>query len=96
MPSNSIKTYNDPVLNEIVKGYTPFGFIRQEVLPDVSVSTLRGDILSGGSEHLRIQNDVINGHSQTPIMTCSITTTDGFKINSHGLKKCITVEDAIE
>ena len=51
MPSNSIKTYNDPVLNEIVKGYTPFGFIRQEVLPDVSVSTLRGDILSGGSEH---------------------------------------------
>lgn len=98
MPSNTIRTYNDPVLNKFVRGYMPLGmeFVRKDLLPSILVKTLRGDILVGGSEYLSIQNDVINGHSETPILTCTMSIQDGFRIKSYGIKKPITKEDAIE
>jgi len=96
MPSNSIKRSNDPVLDRIVTGYKPVGMIRDQFLPKIPVTALKGDILAQGTNHTRIHNNVKLRRSQTPEMTFDITTATGWSIDSYGLKVLVTEEDGEE
>lgn len=93
MARNIIQRSNDPVLDRIVTGYTPQGFIREMVLPKISVKARKGDILASGKDFLRIQNDVQLGRGNTPEITYDVSVTDGWNVENHALKAIVTKED---
>jgi len=95
MPQGIVNAVNNPVLTQIVQGYTPTGFIRDRVLPEIKVTAYSGDILVAGDDHLRIQNDAQVGAAETPLMTWSIEKTGAWNIKHHGLKAQITLDLAL-
>ena len=91
--SSSISRQNNPVLQKIVKGYTPVGFIREEILPKIIVKARKGDILSADSKFLRIHNNVTVKRSTTPEITFSTSIVNGWNVEDKGLKMIVTAED---
>lgn len=93
MPRNVIQRSNDPVLDKIVTGYTPEGFIREMILPRTPVGSRSGDILAAGKDFLRIHNNVQQGRGLTPEITFDVSVADGWKVINHSLKSIVTKED---
>ena len=92
--ANKITKSNNPVLDEIVRGYSIPGFIRQDVLPSIRVPALKGDIPTKNGDHLRIVNNLFGGKAGTPEVDYQISKADGWSIQTYGLKNCVTKEDA--
>lgn len=91
--ANKITKSNNPVLENVVRGYSAKGFIRSEVLPKIKVPSLTGDIPTKNGDHLRIVNNLAGEKAGTPEIDFQISKADGWNIQTYGLKNCITKED---
>ena len=91
--ANTINIANNPVLNQVVTGYSVRGMIRDMVLPKIRVRALTGDIPTKNGDHLRIVNNLAGEKSTTPEIDFTISKATGWSIDSYGLKLCVTKED---
>jgi len=93
--SNNISIINDPVLQEIINGYMPNdgAYIHTGIIPNILVGTRRGDIKTGGTEHLRVETDIQVGKSGIREITVSMTKAAGWSCKASGLKISVLKED---
>lgn len=100
MPNQSIDRLPDPTLTEVIRGYSPVGFdgaspyLRDKILPPITVGSLQGKILQAGSEHISIHNRTKLGRSHIPEIAFTTSRITGWDIESFGLSTVITVENA--
>lgn len=94
MGVNSYSSRNNPVLTEIVQGFTSEGFIADKILPKRTVRAMVGAINSKGAQHLRIHDTDMSRNSVTPLLKTSMDKTDVWNIESHGLRIGISEDDA--
>lgn len=102
MTLHSIDRNPDPTLTRIVQGYMPVGFdgespyLRDRILPSVTVGSRQGKILQAGSEHISIHNRTIVGRSAIPEISFTTSRVTGWDIESFGLSTTILVEDGAD
>lgn len=80
------KTYVDPLLTNIAKGYRPSGHINELVLPVLSVKKDTAKIASYGASNLRIVTSIKAPEGETPTVQQNVTQADAYTIEEHALK----------
>lgn len=92
---NQIQTYNDPVLQSIIRGYSPKDndYIHMFLFPTINVKSRKGDIQNVGTEFLRTSSKLMVSRSGTPEITVSMSLTDGWSCEINGAQIIITNQD---
>lgn len=93
MSVNSINVANNPVLTNVVRGYTPGGFVLERILPVIPVSAYIGEIEVDGAEHFRVHDTNVTYDAQTPLLKFSMSKTNTWSIEEHAVKALITESD---
>lgn len=83
----------DRVLTAASKGYTPVGFIADEILTPIKVKQRSGILAGYGMGYMRIVNTVMGGRGKAPRFESGLKTTDTYLVEKHGLEGMVTEED---
>ena len=92
---NQIVARNNPVIASVVRGSMNDQdfFVVQELLPEVQVQKLTGDVKTFGRDHLRLINTVVKD-GNTIMISHSVTKAQTWNIQNHELTSWISEEDA--
>lgn len=95
MPRNIANVTNDPVLDQVIKGYMPKDqeFVFDKFLPVINVTSDSGEIPEADAEFLRIHNNVTVARGETPEIDVSFSKSNAWKTEEHRLKILVTKKD---
>lgn len=88
------KAQVDKLLTNVSNGYFPKGYIADLVLPEIAVKQKTGIIGAYGSEHLRIEDDIIGGRAEAKRVDGVVRKTEKlYSVKSHALEGVVTEDD---
>jgi len=83
----------DKLLTNVSKAFVPTGFIAELILPKIRVKQSSGLLGGYGEDHLRIVNNVMGGRGKAPRYNSIVRSSEGYKIENHGLEGIVTKDD---
>ena len=92
MPATQ-KAIVDKLLTNVSSAYIPEGFIADLVFPKVQSIQKTGKLAKYGTDHLRIENDLIGGEGKYRRISPITRDSDSYSIEGHGLEGLVTEDD---
>ena len=86
------KTYIDPLLTNVAKGYRPLTHINELILPPQTVKKPTGKIGVYGADNLRIISSVKAPEGETPVFRMDVSQEDAYTLVHHALKSLASDE----
>jgi len=90
---SQMKAQIDKLLTQASDKLKPKGFISELLLPRLSVAQYSGLLGAYGTDHLRIEHDIVGGQGVYPRVTTLTTSTTAYNIEGHGLEDVVTKRD---
>lgn len=88
-----IKAQIDKFLTKASKGFTPEGFIGDDLLTPMKVKENSGKLAGYGNAHIRIVNTVYGGRGKAPRYESQVRTSETYLVEDHGLEGMVTKSD---
>lgn len=93
MTVTSSRAREDRLLSNVSQKREVQGLIADKVLTFVQVVKTTGKIGKYGTEHLRIEHDIVGGDQPYPRVTASTKSYDSYLVEKHGLSMLLSEED---
>lgn len=90
---SQMKGIIDPLLTDVSSAYIPVGCIADSLLPVLKFDQYTGKLGSYGSNHLRIEQNLVAGKGKYRVVESMTRSTSGFEIEGHGLSGLVTKYD---
>lgn len=90
---SQMKAQVDKLLTQASDKLKPKGFISELLLPRLQVAQYSGLLGAYGTDHLRIEHDIVGGQGMYPRVTTLATSTSSYNIEGHGLEDVVTKRD---
>lgn len=92
MPTQ-LRAIVDKLLSNVSQKIVPEGYIAEMILPMIPVTQFSGLLGGYSNDHLRISSTITSGKTPFGRIDVEATTSDGYKLQQHGLSDLLTIED---